>query len=131
MTPLPPLNSLRAFDAAARHGTISLAAEALHVTHGAVSKQIASLEAFLGVTVFERTAHGLVQTEAGAVLAPIVAEALDAMAEGVRRVRRDCRPNREENAGERSRRDDSRRRERRGRRGGQRAPRAAWVPVPK
>lgn len=92
MTRLPPLNSLRAFDAAARHGSISLAAEALHVTHGAVSKQIASLEAFLGVAVFERTAHGLVPTEAGAVLAPIVAEALDAMAEGVRRVRRSTAP---------------------------------------
>ncbi|MEQ8394564.1 transcriptional regulator GcvA [Thalassobaculum sp.] len=92
MNPLPPLNTLRAFDAAARHGSFSRAADALSVTHGAVSKQIASLEAFLGVAVFERTAHGLEPTEAGAVLAPIVAEALDAMAEGVRRVRRSTTP---------------------------------------
>src|SRR3546814_23879 len=92
MTPLPPLNSLRAFDAAARHGNLTRAAEALHVTHGAVSKQIAVLEAFLGTPVFERTPRGLVATEAGVLLAPIVAQALDAMADGIRRVRRGAGP---------------------------------------
>lgn len=92
MTPLPPLNTLRAFDAAARHGNLSRAAEALHVTHGAVSKQIAALEAWLGTPVFERTARGLVPTEAGAVLAPVVAQAFDALADGVRRVRRGAGP---------------------------------------
>lgn len=92
MAQLPPLNSLRAFDAAARHGNLTKAAEALHVTHGAVSKQIAVLEAFLGTPVFERTARGLVPTEAGALLAPIVAQAIDAMADGVRRVRRGAGP---------------------------------------
>lgn len=92
MTQLPPLNSLRAFDAAARHGNLTKAAEALHVTHGAVSKQIATLEAFLGTPVFERTARGLIPTEAGALLAPIVAQAIDAMADGVRRVRRGAGP---------------------------------------
>jgi len=92
MTPLPPLNTLRAFDAAARHGNLSRAAEALHVTHGAVSKQIAALEAWLGTPVFERTARGLIPTEAGAVLAPVVAQAFDALADGVRRVRRGAGP---------------------------------------
>lgn len=92
MNPLPPLNSLRAFDAAVRHGTLSRAAEALHVTHGAVSKQIAALEAWLGAPVFERTARGLVPTEAGSVLAPVVAQAFDALADGVRRVRRGAGP---------------------------------------
>ena len=92
MPQLPPLNSLRAFDAAARHGNLTKAAEALHVTHGAVSKQIAVLEAFLGTPVFERTARGLVPTAAGALLAPLVAQAIDAMAHGVRRVRRGAGP---------------------------------------
>ena len=81
MTPLPPLNTLRAFDAAVRHGNLSRAAEALHVTHGAVSKQIAALEAWLGTPVFERTARGLIPTEAGS-----------ALADGVRRVRRGAGP---------------------------------------
>lgn len=92
MTPLPPLNTLRAFDAAVRHGNLSRAAEALHVTHGAVSKQITALEAWLGTPVFERTARGLIPTEAGSVLAPVVAQAFDALADGVRRVRRAAGP---------------------------------------
>lgn len=92
MQPLPPLNTLRAFDAAARHGNLSRAAEALHVTHGAVSKQIANLEAYLGSPVFERTARGLILTEAGQVLAPVVAQAFDSMADGVRRIRRAVGP---------------------------------------
>ena len=92
MSTLPPLNTLRAFDAAARYGSISRAAEALNVTHGAVSKQIAGLEAYLGMPVFERTARGLVPTEAGALLSPIVAQALDSMADGIRRLKRGSGP---------------------------------------
>lgn len=92
MSALPPLNTLRAFDAAVRHGTLSRAAEALHVTHGAVSKQIGALEAWLGTPVFDRTARGLIPTEAGTVLAPVVAQAFDALADGVRRVRRGAGP---------------------------------------
>ena len=92
MSTLPQLNTLRAFDAAARYGSISRAAEALNVTHGAVSKQIAGLEAYLGMPVFERTARGLVPTEAGALLAPIVAQALDSMADGIRRLKRGSGP---------------------------------------
>lgn len=53
---LPPLQALRAFEAAARHENFSAAAESLHVTHGAVSRQVAALEAWLGVQVFHR--HG-------------------------------------------------------------------------
>lgn len=92
MHALPPLNTLRAFDAAARFGNLSRAAEALHVTHGAVSKQIAGLEDWLGTPVFTRTARGLVLTEAGTTLAPIVAQALQAMADGVAKVRRSSKP---------------------------------------
>ncbi|WP_159301433.1 LysR family transcriptional regulator, partial [Raoultella terrigena] len=51
---LPPLNAVRAFVAAARHQSFSRAAQELHVTHGAVSRQIKGLEADLGVALFER-----------------------------------------------------------------------------
>ena len=51
---LPPLNAIRAFEAAGRHSSFSLAAQELHVTPGAVSRQIALLEATLGVPLFVR-----------------------------------------------------------------------------
>ena len=51
---LPPLNAVRAFEAAARHVSLSRAAAELHVTHGAISHQIKSLEADLGVRLVER-----------------------------------------------------------------------------
>ena len=49
---LPPLNALRAFEAAARLGRMSAAADELAVTHGAVSRQVRHLEDILGVTLF-------------------------------------------------------------------------------
>ena len=52
-----PLETLRAFDAAARTGSFSAAAEKLNLTHGAVSRQIAKLEDWLGLKVFERKRH--------------------------------------------------------------------------
>jgi len=66
---LPPLNSLRAFEAVARSESISRAADELFVTHGAVSKQIKILENFLGEHLFERSSTGLVLTGAGVELA--------------------------------------------------------------
>ncbi len=54
---LPPLNPLRAFEAAARHGSVTRAAKELNVTHGAVSHQIRSLEATLKVKLLERGAR--------------------------------------------------------------------------
>ncbi|WP_254918370.1 LysR family transcriptional regulator [Cobetia sp. QF-1] len=66
---LPPLNALRAFDAAARFESASRAAEALHVTHGAVSRQIRQLEETLGTQLFERVGRGLRLTQAGHELA--------------------------------------------------------------
>lgn len=57
--PLPPLETLRAFDAAARTGSFSAAAERLNVTHGAVSRQVAKLENWLGLKLFERGARGV------------------------------------------------------------------------
>ncbi|TAN13804.1 MAG: LysR family transcriptional regulator [Rhizobiaceae bacterium] len=60
LTPrLPPLETLRAFDAAARTGSFSAAAERLNVTHGAISRQVAKLENWLGLKLFERGARGV------------------------------------------------------------------------
>lgn len=61
---LPPLNALRAFEAAGRHVSFTRAADELHVTPGAVSKQIKLLEEFLGVELFDRTNRDLSITDA-------------------------------------------------------------------
>jgi len=62
---LPPLNAVRAFVAAARHQSFSRAAQELHVTHGAVSRQIKGLEEDLGVALFERRVRQVVLTVEG------------------------------------------------------------------
>ncbi|MCR3766431.1 LysR family transcriptional regulator, partial [Pseudomonas aeruginosa] len=62
---LPSLNALRAFEAAARLHSISLAAEELHVTHGAVSRQVRLLEEALGVPLFGKEGRGIKLTDAG------------------------------------------------------------------
>lgn len=62
---LPPLDSLRVFEAAARAGSFSAAAGALNLTHGAVSRQVAKLERWLGLKVFERQARGVALTPEG------------------------------------------------------------------
>ncbi|MDF2601376.1 MAG: lysR-like transcriptional regulator [Methylobacterium brachiatum] len=66
---LPQLGALRVFESAARHGSLTRAAEELHVTHGAVSKQIKNLEADLGAALFVRRNRGVFLTERGRVLA--------------------------------------------------------------
>ncbi len=63
---LPPLNALRAFESAARHLSITLAAEELNVTPAAISHQIRLLEDHIGLPVFARSGRGLVLTDAGA-----------------------------------------------------------------
>lgn len=55
----PPLNPLRAFEAAARHGSFTRAAAELHITQGAVSQSVRALEEHLGHSLFDRTAGGL------------------------------------------------------------------------
>lgn len=62
---LPPLNALRAFEAAARHLSFKAASAELRVTPGAIGQQVRSLEALLGVALFERVHQGLMLTEAG------------------------------------------------------------------
>src|SRR6478672_5079227 len=83
----PPLNALRAFEAAARHSSFKLAAKELHVTPGAVSHQVKLLEEHLGVQLFRRLTRALeLTTEAHAML-PKVREGLDALHAAVERVR--------------------------------------------
>lgn len=72
MRRLPPLNSLRAFEAAARFESFNRAGDALHVTPSAVSHQIKGLEQFLGVELFQRSPRSVTLTRAGQTyLAPI------------------------------------------------------------
>ena len=84
---LPPLATLRTFEAAARHGNFSRAAEELHLTHGAISHQIKSLEQTLGVTLFRRDRRGVTVTPEGAALAAVMRDALAQIARGVEAVR--------------------------------------------
>jgi LysR family glycine cleavage system transcriptional activator len=79
---LPSLNALRAFEAAARHMSLTKAADELHVTPGAVSHQIKSLEIQLGARLFRRTARGLAFTDTGRDYLPIVRESFDRLAAG-------------------------------------------------
>ncbi|TAL91729.1 MAG: LysR family transcriptional regulator [Rhodanobacter sp.] len=65
---LPSLNALRAFEAASRLGSMSLAAGELHVTHGAISRQVRALEEALGQPLFVRQGRGVALTEAGRTL---------------------------------------------------------------
>jgi LysR family transcriptional regulator, glycine cleavage system transcriptional activator len=83
---LPPLNALKAFEAAARHESFTRAAEELCVTQGAVSHQVKALEATLGLKLFNRERQGLVLTEAGREYLAILRDALDRIALGTARI---------------------------------------------
>ena len=65
LKPMLPLETLRGFEAAARTGSFSAAAEHLNITHGAISRQIAKLEQWLGLKLFERGARGVSLTPEG------------------------------------------------------------------
>ena len=77
---LPPLNAIKAFEAAARLGSFTRAADELGVTHGAVSRQIRLLEEWLGTSLFLRTSHNAVPTRAGTDLLAETGPALDRLA---------------------------------------------------
>ena len=77
---LPPLNAIRAFEAAGRHVSFTRAAAELHVTHGAVSRQVAQLEAWLGTALFLRKPSQLSLTEAGQSYLAEATAALDRLA---------------------------------------------------
>jgi LysR family transcriptional regulator, glycine cleavage system transcriptional activator len=77
---LPPLNAIKAFEAAARLGSFIRAAEELNVTHGAVSRQIRLLEDWLGTRLFVRTSRNAVPTRAGTDLFAEAGPTLDRLA---------------------------------------------------
>ena len=79
---LPPLNALRAFEAAARQLSFKLAAEELNVSQSAISHQIKSLEEVLSTTLFIRKTRAIELTRKGRLLYPILRNAFDSMAEG-------------------------------------------------
>ncbi len=87
---LPPLNALRAFEAAARHQSFTRAAEELNVTQTAVSHQIRTLEERLGLKLFDRRGRALQLTEAAQNYLPSVRSAFDELHDATERlVRRD------------------------------------------
>ncbi len=81
---LPPLTAIRYFEAAARHLSFTKAAEELHVTHSAISHQIKSLEAWLGLQLFRRMNRAIVLTEAGQAYMRPVKEAFERLGEASR-----------------------------------------------
>ena len=83
---LPPLNALKAFEAAARSESFTRAAEELHVTQGAVSHQVKALEAILGLKLFNRERQRLTLTDAGRDYLGVVRDALDRIALGTERL---------------------------------------------
>jgi LysR family glycine cleavage system transcriptional activator len=84
---LPPLNSLRAFEAAARHLSFTRAAEELHVTPAAVSHHIKALEDHLGVKLFRRLNRAVLLTDAGQACVAGLSDAFDRMAVALERLR--------------------------------------------
>lgn len=89
---LPPLNALRAFEAAARLQSFSRASEELHVTPAAISHQVKALEHSLGVRLFKRLPSGLQLTHAGRLCLPKLREGFDRLAEAIGQLRKDPAP---------------------------------------
>ncbi len=79
MRRLPPLAAVRVFEAAARHGNFTRAAEELGMTQAAVSYQVKLLEERLGVALFHRARRQVRLTEAGRRIAPLVSGAFDTL----------------------------------------------------
>src|SRR6266702_2153640 len=84
---LPPLNALRAFEAAARLGSFSAAAQELRVTDSAVSQQVRTLERYLGTRLFKRLPRGLLLTELGSTYLPVLTAGFDRLSEATVRLR--------------------------------------------
>ncbi|MFD4841395.1 LysR substrate-binding domain-containing protein [Achromobacter sp. NPDC058515] len=83
---LPPLNALRAFEAAARLGRMTAAADELSVTPGAISRQVLQLESSMGVRLFEGPKSRPQLTNAAKALLPALSAALDQIEAAVRAV---------------------------------------------
>jgi LysR family glycine cleavage system transcriptional activator len=84
---LPPLNALRAFEAAGRHLSVTRAARELHVTPAAVSHQVRGLEDTLGVKLFRRAGNSLLLTDAGQACLPGLGEGFDRLADALERLK--------------------------------------------
>src|SRR5713101_4266772 len=84
---LPPLETFRFFEAAARHLNFTHAAEEMHVTHGAVSQRIKRLEEHLGTPLFRRSGRGMQLTDEGRRLLERVRAAISEITEGVEAIR--------------------------------------------
>lgn len=91
---LPPLNALRAFEAAARRLSFTRAADELDVTPGAISQQIRQLEDYAGTPLFRRTGRQVLLTDAGQATLPLVRDAFDRLAEAGRVMRAPARKGR-------------------------------------
>lgn len=87
MRKLPPLNAMRAFEAAARNASFTRAASELCVSQGAVSRHVSLLEAWLGVKLFSRERHGVELTLPGAGYFRTIKDALDQIEAGTRQLR--------------------------------------------
>jgi len=83
---MPPLNALRAFEATARHLSVKTAADELHVTPGAVSQMLKTLEQHLGVSLFQRVNRGIFLTDAGQAYLPPVRNAFRQIADATGRI---------------------------------------------
>jgi LysR family transcriptional regulator, glycine cleavage system transcriptional activator len=91
---LPPLQTLRAFEATARRLSMTMAAEELHLTHGAVSRQIKALEEYLAVPLFRRLTRKIELTEAGTSFFGAITRLLSELARESENVRRKNEPTR-------------------------------------
>ncbi|HEY9279991.1 MAG TPA: transcriptional regulator GcvA [Eoetvoesiella sp.] len=78
---LPPLNPLRVFEAVARHKNLTAASKELHVTQSAVSRQIATLEAYIGTALITRESRGIALTRAGQRYAEEIVPAFETLSE--------------------------------------------------
>ncbi|MSO66085.1 MAG: transcriptional regulator GcvA [Alphaproteobacteria bacterium] len=84
---LPPLNALRAFEAAARRSSFAKAAVELNVTAAAISQQVQVLEAYLGIKLFRRLSRGLVLTKVGEAVLPELTQTFERLSAAVQRLR--------------------------------------------
>ena len=89
---IPGLQSLKAFDASARHLSFTKAAQELNVTPAAVSHQIKQLEEAIGVPLFQRTSRHMQLTRQGLILKPAIADALDGLTKALQRIRQTDNP---------------------------------------
>lgn len=86
MRKIPPLNAIRAFEAAGRHLSFAKAADELNVTAAAISQQIRNLEDIVGVPLFRRLTRAVMLTDAGQAALPLLTEGFDQIAVGVEKM---------------------------------------------